>query len=146
MRIKPKVDEYDAIIYPRKLWIATKLEGLDDIFAFCKLTNTYIEDPETYNELKNDKDKDGDGAVTVPVFRKSDGSLGVLVIIYSKEQGSNIVNTIAHESVHVADYFYQDLGIMAQEFRDGNESYAYLVGWAAGCMSSSLARKAKDLN
>lgn len=146
MRIKPKVDEYDAMLYPRKLWVATKLEGLDNMFAFCNLADTYTEDPDTYDELKNDKDKDGGGAVTVPVYRKSDGSLGVLVIIYSKEQGSNIVNTIAHESVHVADYFYQDLGIMAQGFRDGNESYAYLVGWAAGCMSSSLARKAKDLN
>lgn len=44
----------------------------------------------------------------------------------------------AHEAVHVADYIFDELGMYTQSFVNHNEQYAYLVGWAAGCISKTL--------
>lgn len=51
----------------------------------------------------------------------------------SLEKGSE-----AHEAVHVADYIFDELGMYTQSFVNHNEQYAYLVGWAAGCISKTL--------
>ena len=48
---------------------------------------------------------------------------------------------IAHESVHIADYFYEACGCNSEDFTDGNEAYAYLVGWAAGCIANVLIKE-----
>ena len=52
--------------------------------------------------------------------------------------------TIAHESVHVADYYFQVTGCNSEDFTDGNEAYAYLVGWAAGCIANVLIKEQKN--
>ena len=52
--------------------------------------------------------------------------LGILVILMNEDKVTTDV--IAHESVHVADYFYEQLGLYSQDFSSGNEAYAYLVG------------------
>ena len=51
---------------------------------------------------------------------------------------------IPHEAVHVADYFCEQLGLYTQDFEDGNEAYAYLVGWAAGNISNTICNELKN--
>ena len=51
---------------------------------------------------------------------------------------------IPHEAVHVADYFCEQLGLYTQGFKDGNEAYAYLVGWAAGNISNTICNELKN--
>ena len=34
MKKMPKVDAYDPVIYPRMLWVAGQVEGLNKIFTF----------------------------------------------------------------------------------------------------------------
>ena len=76
--------------------------------------------------------------LTCPVMRISDGLYGVLVIALDLDSITS--DMIPHESVHVADYIFSQLGILSQDFTEGNEAYAYLVGWAAGCISSSVTK------
>lgn len=113
MKKTPRVDRYDPIIYPRKLWVTGDVIGLNKIFKFNKLDNTKEECISAYDE----------------------GEYGALVIIMdsSIEAGGE-----AHEAVHVADYIFDELGMYTQSFADHNEQYAYLVGWVAGCISKTL--------
>lgn len=125
MKKTPRVDRYDPIIYPRKLWVTGDVIGLNKIFKFNKLDNTKVEE---YNTTK-------DGWLTCPVTHKATGEYGALVIIMdsSIEAGGE-----AHEAVHVADYIFDELGMYTQSFANHNEQYAYLVGWVAGCISKTL--------
>lgn len=135
---KPMIEIYDPVIYPRKLWVANKLEGLDKTFSFMKLSDPYIDNPSAYDNLLNDSEYNNSGMITCPVVRLSDGLYGVLVVVMDLEEITP--DMIPHEAVHVADYIYSQLGIFSQDFTEGNEAYAYLVGWAAGCISSSVTK------
>lgn len=133
---KPTVEKHDPVIYPRMLWVADQLEGLDKIFTFTKVSNPYVENTDGYSELMENVEYDDSGMLTCPVIHKASNCYGVLVITLDLK--NTTADMIPHESVHVADYIYQQLGIISQEFTEGNEAYAYLVGWAAGCISKSV--------
>lgn len=51
MKKTPRVDRYDPIIYPRKLWVTGDVIGLNKIFKFNKLDNTKEECISAYDEL-----------------------------------------------------------------------------------------------
>lgn len=135
---KPMIELHDPIVYPRKLWVADKIEGLDKVFAFMKLSDPYIENESAYDKMLSDAEYTNSGMLTCPVMRISDGLYGVLVIALDLDSITS--DMIPHESVHVADYIFSQLGILSQDFTEGNEAYAYLVGWAAGCISSSVTK------
>lgn len=135
---KPMIDMHDPVVYPRKLWVADRIEGLDKVFSFMKIDNPYVESESAYNKMLNDVEYTSSGMLTCPVMRISDGLYGVLVVAIDLEDITS--DMIPHESVHVADYIYSQLGILSQDFTEGNEAYAYLVGWAAGCISSSITK------
>lgn len=128
----PNVDEYNPVIYPRKLWVAKSTDDLDKYFIFLANDGT---DKEVDFDIIGDTDS---GIMcTCKVIRRCDDKLGVLVIIINPEEINATV--IPHEAVHVADYYCEQLGIYTQDFRDGNEGYAYLVGWAGGCISRTVS-------
>lgn len=135
---KPMIDMHDPVVYPRKLWVADRIEGLDKVFSFMKIDNPYVENESAYNKMLNDVEYTSSGMLTLPVMRISDGLYGVLVVAIDLEDITS--DMIPHESVHVADYIYSQLGILSQDFTEGNEAYAYLVGWAAGCISNSITK------
>lgn len=103
MKKTPRVDRYDPIIYPRKLWVTGDVIGLNKIFKFNKLDNTKEECASAYDELVEEYNTTKDGWLTCPVTHKATGEYGALVIIMdsSIEAGGE-----AHEAVHVADYIY----------------------------------------
>lgn len=141
MKRKPKIDTYDPKIYPRILWVADDIEDLDKVFYFMKTNNPTEISKETFDDIIDDVEEGSSIAVTCPVMHRVTNKLGVLVILLDKECADH--NVIAHESVHVADYFYNQLGLYTQDFVDGNEAYAYLVGWSAGCISDTLIKSKK---
>lgn len=141
MKKKP-YDTYDPAIYPRLLWVAVGLEGLDKYFDFLTIT-TDKEGTYNYDKLLEEVDKDPAGMVTCPVIRKSDDRLGVIVVVLDLEGVTP--DMIPHESVHVADYFCNQLGMIALDFKEGNEHYAYLAGWAGGCISKTVSDRLKDI-
>jgi hypothetical protein len=140
---KPMIELHDPIVYPRKLWVADKIEGLDKVFSFMKIADPYTESPTSYDSILNDSRYIDSGMITIPVMRISDGLYGVLVVAIDLKDITP--DMIPHESVHVADYIYSQLGIFSQDFTEGNEAYAYLVGWAASCISKSISNFKKDL-
>lgn len=138
MRIKNQLDMYDPKIYPRKIWVAIGTDGLKEYFTFY---NTK-EDKQVIDITKDLEQSDTFGMGTFSVSRKSDGLYGVLIVIPSLDSYEN--TDITHEAVHAADYIYQEIGACSGTFEDGNEPYAYLVGWIAGCISKSLIKAKKD--
>jgi hypothetical protein len=129
MKKKNHTYEFDPQVYPLKLWVcsnATK-EGLNDEFEFLQGNAGVAEALEE------------NFATTSSVRRKSDGELGVLV--YASKKSYLTGSVIAHESVHVADYYFQELRMLSQMFEAGNEPYAYLVGWAAKYINQARINK-----
>lgn len=81
MKKTPRVDRYDPIIYPRKLWVTGDVIGLNKIFKFNKLDNTKEECASAYDELVEEYNTTKDGWLTCPVTHKATGEYGALVII-----------------------------------------------------------------
>lgn len=79
---------------------------------------------------------EGSVMCTFPVMEKSTGNYGIMVASPSIKEVN--VETIAHEAVHVADYMCNQMNLYTQDFIDGNEAYAYLVGWSAGKISEAI--------
>lgn len=134
--MKNNIKEYDPQIYSRKLWLATENDinyilSTFDLFSAADTSKVNDNPSKTLNDMVDDVTI----ACVIPVERKSDGMLGALLILYNTEECGT--STIAHESVHVADYICDELGIYTGSLSD-NEHYAYLVGWVAGKVSEYL--------
>lgn len=142
MKTKLKVFEHRPDLYPRVLWVANKPEGLDKIFRFMKTGDTQVENPTAYEWLITECKYDG-GMCTIPVVRLSDNKIGILVILCGGTTDDIEPDMIPHESVHVADYYFDELGILAGDFTN-NEPYAYLVGWIAGKISEDMTKLKKE--
>ena len=41
----------------------------------------------------------------------------------------------------IADFYFEVTGCNSEDFTEGNEAYAYLVGWAAGCIANVLIKE-----
>ena len=142
-KTKIHIWEYDFTIYPRKLWVvdAEYVPYLNEYFAFCDVYDRHTENPESYKGIRDDWDSGDFAGQTCPVIYRKTGDYGVLVILSRNSFGNS--ETVAHESVHVADYIFQEVNMNSEDFSDGNEAYAYLVGWSAGNISSSIIKSKK---
>lgn len=140
MRKKRKIDMYDPQIYPRKLWVAVRPEELEEQFKFY-----YTDKSGLIENIEEELADDEIVMSTYSVCRRSDGLYGCLVYIPNLNTITDDV--IPHEAVHVADYIYEELGIQAIEpYSQGNENYAHLVGWAAGCISKTVIKEKRNDN
>lgn len=136
-----KVHKFDTI-YPRTLWIVN-VSDEDPLNLLKKFF--FIKNTPGWNEL-NDKiqdelDEAAQSAIAgcYVVQEKFTGDLGMVLIIFRiADMGTDI---IAHESVHIADYYFQVTGCNSEDFTEGNEAYAYLVGWAAGRIANALIKE-----
>lgn len=124
-------------IYPRTLWIAI-VESEEDIQFLCKKFSILERTPEFNKILENAQDAmtnayyDDVVAECRPVIQNFNYFTGILCIIYKPELVDSA--NIAHESVHISDYYFEITGMNNEDFSTGgNEGYAYLVGWVAGC-------------
>lgn len=118
------IHEFEPAIYPRTLWvcIGDDLEALQKMFRY-----SLNEKDEEISLGKNDW-----LAKVIPVREKETGALGVVVLFRHKKDIT--FSNAAHEAVHIADYIFDELNAYTQGFSEGDEPYAYLVGWAAKCM------------
>ncbi len=120
-------------IYPSTLFIVDitnkNPKELLNYFYFMKNDGYFTEESKNIEE---DLKIAAETAIcgVYPVVSKEDGEIGCLIVIFSIEELDT--STIAHESVHAADYYYQRGNMLSQDFSDGNEPYAYLCGWIAG--------------
>lgn len=120
---------YANEIYPCNIYITNcdnVLEILKD-FAICKNDNFWEIDNVKIDGFQNFIDNCD--ACCVPVKNSKTKEFGILLILKNKD-----TKVIAHESIHIADYIFDYCGLHAESYADGNESYAYLVGWIVGCI------------
>lgn len=100
-----------------------------------------IDDTYDHNFIEPDRvasPEDSYGCVYIVEDKKS-GDRAILALFnedYIDENPAQLINTIAHESVHIADYTWLYIGGGAAN--EVNEPYAYLVGWIAGKISEYL--------
>lgn len=109
--------KFDPQIYPRLLVV---LDSLKEITLFEKREGGELDKPsKAWN------------AFTCNAIEKETGRFVILVYFENLD-----FETIAHESVHIANNIFDDCGIdMGYEH---DEHYAYLVGWVAKCIGEAL--------
>lgn len=123
-----------SAVYPRSVYIVI-VENKNDL---KKIADTYTayriikgmnaeRDQKDFLETLENHFNDDTLAACYPVLNKESNALGVLCVIFKPDYVN--CSTLAHESVHMADYFFESLGMNGEDFTDGDEPYAYLVGW-----------------
>lgn len=131
-------------IYPSKLWVVVCNKDLDvnnilDQFTFFTTTG-FLKQEVNYDIEDHLRNSVGDiVGETFAVMNKDTAEVGTMVIIY--DVNSITEGTIPHESVHAADYFYEYTNQNGQSFSEGNEGYAYLVGWIASKVFNVIKEK-----
>lgn len=139
-----KIHKFENI-YPRTFWIVDCSNG--EFATLLRKFKFYVNTPGweiQYSDIESELVDAANTAIAgcYVVEERSTGLLGTMMVIFDITSMDTAI--IAHESVHVADYYYQATGMNSEEFTDGNEAYAYLVGWAAGCVSNVLIKENKD--
>ena len=115
------VEEFRNDIYPISLFVYKIKEDEDQIEVLSNRFKTFKTDCET--EYKFEPIEPYSGAYTCFVIDKETSRRGPLVVI--REDVPNYA--ICHESIHAVDVYYKLLGIIAQDYEDTNEPYAYLA-------------------
>lgn len=127
--MRPVLKRYNIDPYPCKLFIAINVDS-DTIlskFDMCKDNSPYEVTDHVVTAKEFEDRINTSYAFTVAVKEKSTKDVGVL--IYTNTHVTT--KTIAHESVHAADYVFDLVSAYTQSFSEGNEPYAYLVGYIA---------------
>ena len=111
--------KFDPQIYPRKLFV---LESEEDMKLFQTREGFDLEPEE------------GNDASVWKVVEKSTDHKGVAVFVWRAG-----FDTIAHESDHIVNIIFNDLGIDIGYEHD--EHHAYMLGWVAKCIGEGLNLK-----
>lgn len=115
--------EFDAVIYPRKLWVLIDNDRCRDVNEWF----TGFEGEKLLVEYNI-----GLASTYISVMEKSTGALGMLVVIYDSYRS----DIVLHESVHVCNAIFQQLSIKVD--LDNDEPYAYLMSWIGRSILSAL--------
>lgn len=123
---KTIIHEFDPQIYPRLLWVVKggELEEIRKTLEFPELG----------------EDQENCGAVTVSAYDNTKKRGGFLVWFPKASEMKNL-DWIAHEASHVALGIFDYVGAVITT--EGQEPFAYLVGWVFGCMDK--VRKFKEV-
>lgn len=133
---KTTIHEFDPQIYPCRLWVGKQPPFEEAEEKFEALTTDYERTPiEEAEYIRNRFIV----ATCYPVVEKTEGWLGVLVVIHLPKQMG--VGKIAHEATHVTDYLWERLGMKGYSFNEG-EPRAYFTEWVANCID--FVRKYKE--
>lgn len=123
---KIQLHQFNPIVYPRKLWIATggTVKELGESFADINDDTKYFD--ERYF-------KDAIATTTANLRMRSSGDYGVLV--WMPDRSKVNIETVAHEAVHAAIGILRDIHISVDYSDTDDEYLAYLVGFCAGCIN-----------
>lgn len=137
-----KVIEHKIEIFERVLWIAhaKDIDSLEDTFDFCRRDATHSDTLDGFLKIKNAVDCAC--GVTCAVIDKETDKYGVLVIITDCGEETKY-NTLPHEAVHAADYIFDECGIYASGFDEGNEAYAHMVGFITEKLFNAIEKLKK---
>lgn len=122
--------EFNCEIYPRKLWVATSWDEAKDKFVCHNNDDKPIE-----------KYEDGNAYTYQCVMHKKSKKYGTLILFVLEGEilGSEIVERIAHESLHAVNSIFDELNIAYDLVND--EHAAYMVSWVAKCCWKVLQKE-----
>lgn len=115
------IDEFRNEIYPISLFVYKLKEGEDEVEVLSNRFKTFKTDCKTEHIFEPIEGYTN--AYTCFVIDKETSRRGPLIV--TREDVPNY--TICHESIHATDIYYKLLGIIAQDYEDTNEPYAYLA-------------------
>ena len=127
---KKIIDKYDPIIYPRVLYVCKNctLKDLRDRFTTrdgAEISDKWDPSTETF---------------TFYAIDKNTKNWVILVCMgYKHKNIADYVSDICHEAEHVKQSIFEDIGLPTTI--DSQEVDAYLVGWAAKCIYTTLMKK-----
>lgn len=127
-----KVWEFDAIIFPFRLWVMKKPAYKDVADNFFELKSDYTihEIQETvYDDLVKKS-----YAFTYTVARKPNKQIGAFVALLDTSKATAPI--IAHEASHVVDFIIEHCGLESNTYQTG-ETRAYLIAWVVDCINKA---------
>lgn len=130
-------------LYPVDIYIASKtdFEEAKKKFYFYSTVQNLLEDTNAGVPYCGD---DADGG-TFMIRSKKNGTKGVIVFLEESELLDGYCFEIAaHESTHVADIIWDIIGAIGEDSSQGNEPYAYLLGWIAGKVGQYIIDTLKE--
>lgn len=140
------IRRYDIGFYPMSLWIST-IDNFDKYKSKFKMYPT-IKDMDE-DRTGNPTNPKGKGGATYLVIEKKTNSKGVLILI-DKPTTNGVTDfdfdVTAHESVHAADAVFDVIQAYTTGYDEGDEPYAYLVGYISGRIGSYLIDYIKNAN
>lgn len=133
--MKTKIYEFDPVIYPFKLHVSKEF----DVELLKKTYNALDAENNPTPITDEFTVKDTTTARTIELLYKKDGQdiWGYLVLLY---KDNFTAGQIAHEAVHVANMYLQQLGFSTPAAYN-DEPYAYFVQWVTDCIDSVLIDK-----
>lgn len=130
-------------LYPVDIYIASKtdFEEAKKKFYFFSTMQDLLEDTNRGTLYFCD---DADGG-TFMVRSKKNGAKGVIIFLEESDILDGYCFEItAHESTHVADIVWDAIGAIGEDSTQGNEPYAYLLGWVAGKVGQYIIDTLKE--
>lgn len=112
---------FDPGIYPRNIYV---LDSLDELRYFERRDGVALDIPS---------DETVDATVWPCVFKDNES------YCFAVHFKAKTIETIAHESTHIANGIFQDCQVDFDYLYD--EHYAYFVGWIANCIFEALDLK-----
>lgn len=136
--------KYEMDLYPLDVYITSK-----DDFDSVKSKFKFYRDVQCL-----ERDEDGEPIIsktsagtTYLVRRGKNDTHSILLVLNTDVYlSSDSFNTAAHESVHAADIVWDVIGAVGESYTDGNEPYAYLVGWIAGKIGEFMINYGKYID
>lgn len=132
-KVKSRIDTYETI-YPVHLVVANKYTTIEEL----KELYTYAD----YTELDESV---LDGMCTVCMCRRKSDDRCVSLVKYNYsttikgvDPKRDMIETYSHEACHVVLDIYNFIG--DQVDLKNQETFAYFVGWVAGCIFNTLNR------
>lgn len=117
------IDEFQNEIYPVSLFVYKLKDGENEVEVLSNRFKVFYTDCKTEHIFEPIEEYTN--AYTCFVIDKETSRRGPLII--AREDVHNY--TICHECIHAVDIYYKLLGIIAQDYEDTNEPYAYLAGY-----------------
>lgn len=102
---------------------------------------------KVYCDIEHNDFEDDDVCIAYTVRgydRKTDRPVIIVRYVrqskWSEDQKSDLINTAAHEALHVCMDIYSKIGEKIFE-QDSNELFAYLIGWVTECIYKTWTKK-----
>lgn len=138
--MKTKIYEFDPTIYPFKVHVSKEfdVELLKKTYKALDAENNPIPITDEFDV------KDTTTARTIELSYNKNGKdiWGYLVLLYKDD--SYTAGQLAHEAVHVANMYLQQLGFTTPAAYN-DEPYAYFVQWVTDCIASVLNDKPEEM-